>query len=86
MAAADGIRRGAGPLRRPLPQLIIHAGGRLGDLRDQQNLRIATYQNTSINDPQFHDLASQPEPTQHPSSHGCEELNLKDELRLVKPG
>jgi hypothetical protein len=42
---------------RDLPRLINQAVGRLGDLRDDQNRRIEAYRNTSITDPQFHDLA-----------------------------
>lgn len=43
-------------IRRDLPSLINGAVGRLGDLRDHQTKRIEAYQNTTISDPQFHDL------------------------------
>lgn len=44
-------------IRRDLPRLITDVVGRLGDLRAHQDRRIEAYQQTTISDPQFHDLA-----------------------------
>ena len=44
-------------LKRDLPRLINQAVGRLGDLREHQANRIETYRNTTITEPQVHDLS-----------------------------